>query len=371
MVPAVVPSTTSGTLPVPPQPDGPGHRTSSTAGRLRLVVALIALVAVACGGDDSDDPGGAAGTVVTSGGGAGTEDAEDEALDDDELAEVRIAFVPATTGLLLHIAEEQGYFEDNGLDVSLTPATNISDIPPSLGRQFDISLGTATDLIRAVDGGLDIVQVAGNTNSTEDNPFVQLIVGADSGIAAISDLEGKTVASPTLSGVIHTAVLYWAQQEGVDPSTINGVQVPPPNLPDQLQAGRADAVEALEPFASQLLSAGNVSLGDPFAAIRLPLATNFWIAERAWARENGDVIEGFRDALDQALELVQEDEVGARATLQAFTELPPAVAQRTPLPTFNLEVRTDDLATWIEVLEALGEDVGDVEASELVLAGGS
>src|SRR3954462_12988510 len=62
---------------------------------------------------------------------------------------VRVAYVPATTVLPLHVAKQQGYFARNGLDVSLQEAANISDIPATLGRQFDIALGTATDLIRA------------------------------------------------------------------------------------------------------------------------------------------------------------------------------------------------------------------------------
>jgi ABC-type nitrate/sulfonate/bicarbonate transport system substrate-binding protein len=41
------------------------------------------------------------------------------------------------------------------------------------------------------------------------------------------------------------------------------MQVPFPNMADQLKAGNVDAVESLEPFAGQLLAAGNRSLGDP------------------------------------------------------------------------------------------------------------
>lgn len=93
----------------------------------------------------------------------------------------------------------------------------MSDIPATLGCQFDLALGVPTDLIRAASAGLDVVQAAGNT---------------------------------------------------------------------------IDAVEALEPFAGQLVEDGNVSLVDPFAAIADPLATNFWLAQGSWARANRDVVPG-------------------------------------------------------------------------------
>ena len=137
-----------------------------------------------------------------------------------EPTEIRLAFVPATTGLLVNVAQEQGFFDDNGLNVELIPTTNVSEIIPTLGHQVEISLGTSTDLIRAADSGLDVVQILGNTIDTDDNPFVRVVVPADSGIEGVTDLAGKRVSSPTLSGVIHVATLYWAQQEGIDPDSI-------------------------------------------------------------------------------------------------------------------------------------------------------
>lgn len=297
---------------------------------------------------------------------------EDESTDeaegvDGETTQLTVAYVPATTTLLAHIAQEQGFFDDEGLEVELQEASNISEIIPALGRQVDISLGTSTDLIRAVDAGIDVVQILGNTISTEDNPFALLIVGADSGISEITDLEGRRVASPTLSGVIHVATLFWAQQEGLDPASIEGVQVPPPNHPDQLQAGQVDAAEALEPFASRLLGAGNVSLGNPFAPIGLPLATNFWVANGEWAAANPDAVEGFARALEEAQRFLEEDEDTAREILEGYTELPTELAQQVALPTFELDVRVEDLGRWIDVLEELDELDTDVEPEAMVL----
>lgn len=320
-----------------------------------LVLGLLTLLVVAAcqpddGPDDIPDP---------------APDAESEA----EVTQLDIAYVPATTGVVLHVADQEGFFEDHGLAVELTEADNISEIVPTLGRQYDISLGTSTDLIRAAEAGLDVVQIAGNTISTEDNPFAQLIVGAETGITDITDLAGRRMASPTPAGVINMAVLYWAQQEGVDPSEIEVVQVPPPNHPDQLNAGQVDASQALEPFATQLLGAGHESLGNPFAAIGLPLATNFWVAEGQWARDNPEVVEAFGDALADALAFLEEseeNEVRAREILADFTGLPPQVAENVALPTFDLEVRTEDLATWVEVLQELGQLDTDVDAEELV-----
>ena len=315
-------------------------------------VATFALVGAACG-SDSESSSESQGTTATTVAGP---------------TKLRISFVPATTVLPLHVAKEQGIFERNNLDVTLEQAANISDIPATLGRQFDIALGTATDLIRAGAAGLDVVQVAGNTNSTKENPFVHLIVPANSGITDVAQLKDKTVGTPTLSGVIHAAVQYWVKQKGVEPGAIKGVEAPSPNLPDQLKAGRIDAVEALEPFATNLKNAGNVSLGDPFASIADTLATNFWMAQGSWSRDNKVAIDRFVKSLEEAVAFIEQNPTQARQTLQAYTGMPAPVANSVPLPTYNFDVRAGDLDKWVRVLKDIGQLDGNIEAKDLVVS---
>ena len=312
-------------------------------------------------------------TAAACGGGSGTSSPTGQATTETTAAgptTLRVAYVPATTVLPLHIAKAQGFFAQHNLDVTLTEAANISDIPATLGRQFDLALGTATDLIRAGAAGVDVVQVAGNTNSTKANPFVKLIVRPDSGITDVSQLKGKTVGTPTLSGVIHAAVKYEAKLRGVDPSSIGGVEAPTPNLPDQLRAGRIDAVEALEPIASQLIRAGNVAIAQPFDAIGDPLATNFWLAQGSWAEKNRDAVARFVDALKQGQAFIDQNPAEARRILQEYTKLPEAVAASVPLPTYNFDIRTGDLDRWVKVLKDIGEFDGQVDTRKLVLSPG-
>ena len=317
---------------------------------LAAVLTAGALVAVAgCGDDDA----------------ATTESAASGPT------KVRVSYVPATTVLPLHVAQQQGFFKRNGLDVSLKEAANISDIPATLGRQFDIALGTATDLIKAGGAGVDVVQIAGNTIDTKDNPFVQLMVGKKSQIKSTADLAGKKVGTPTLGGVIHAAVQYSAKQANVDHAKIRGVEAPSPTLPDQLKAGRIDAVEALEPFATTMKQKGAVSLGNPFAAIGQPLATNFWIANGAWARENTDVVDKYVAALEQAVAYIKANPQPSRKILQGYTNMPPKVSQIVPLPTYEFGIRTADLTKWVDVLKDVGQFKGDVDPQKLVLAGAS
>lgn len=328
-------------------------RSSPLSRRVAVLATIVALALVTIGcGDDGNgtSPGSQSVNTTTAG-----------------PVKLRISFVPATTVLPLQVAKAKGIFERNNLDVTLEQAANISDIPATLGRQFDIALATATDLIRAGGAGLDVVQIAGNTISSKANPFVQIIVPANSGITDVAQLKDKTVGSPTLSGVIHAGVLWAAKQKGVNPDSIKGVEAPSPNLPDQLKAGRLDAVEALEPFASNLRKDGFVSIGDPFSPIADPLATNFWMAQGSWAKANRPAIGQFVQSLKEAQTYIEQNNADARQVLQGYTGMAAPVANAVALPTYNFDIRVPDLNRWVQVLKDIGQFQGSVDPNKLVL----
>src|SRR6201995_4597905 len=211
---------------------------------------------------------------------------------------VRAAYIPVITWLPAWVAKEKGFFAKHNLDVTLTVAQNLSVLPGTLGRQFEFVPSTAPDLLKAVASGLDVVAVAASVFETEDNVSTQVMVAKDSGIASAKDLTGKLIATPTIGGVIHVSVLYWLKKNGVDPASIRAVEVPFPNMPDQLKAKRVDAVESLEPFAGALRANGNVSIATPLLSVGKDVLFPFWISQGAWARANLPTIKAWIAALE-------------------------------------------------------------------------
>ena len=107
--------------------------TGSRRRRLPFLGAAVALAVALAACGSSDESSTPAASPETTAAGPTT---------------LRVSYVPATTVLPLHVAKAQGIFERNNLNVTLTEAANISDIPATLGRQHDLALATATDLIR-------------------------------------------------------------------------------------------------------------------------------------------------------------------------------------------------------------------------------
>ena len=137
------------------------------------VAALLALAA--CGGDD--DVGG-------------TPDAGDTESSEDALQSVTVQLKWVTQAQFAgyYAALEEGYYEDEGLDVTIRPGG--PDIVPEqvvLGGQAEFGLNWLDNTLATRDQGgeiINIAQVFARSGMTE-------ITWADSGLAEIGDLEGK------------------------------------------------------------------------------------------------------------------------------------------------------------------------------------
>src|SRR5919106_493652 len=139
-----------------------------------LVAALFALAG--CGGDGDDGE---------AGGGTGT----DEHVEMDSVT-VQLKWVTQAQFAGYYAAKDQGYYEDEGLDVTIRPGG--PDIVPEqvvLGGQAEFGLNWLDNTLATRDQGgeiINIAQVFTRSGMTE-------ITWKDSGLDAITDLEGKKV----------------------------------------------------------------------------------------------------------------------------------------------------------------------------------
>ena len=147
--------------------------------RLAALVAAMLLALTACGGDDEDGDAG--------GGGGGGESEEAGEL---EPVTVQLKWVTQAQFAGYYAALEEGYYEDEGLDVTIRPGG--PDIVPEqvvLGGQAEFGLNWLDNTLATRDQGgqiVNIAQVFARSGMTE-------ITWADSGLEEIGDLEGKKV----------------------------------------------------------------------------------------------------------------------------------------------------------------------------------
>ncbi len=101
-------------------------------------------------------------------------------------------FYPNPDHAGIYVAQQDGYFADAGLDVSIhTPADPASPIREVAAGKSDLAISYAPEVILARDQGLDVKAVGAIVNQ----PLTSLIWLGGSGIKGVGDLRGKTVAT--------------------------------------------------------------------------------------------------------------------------------------------------------------------------------
>lgn len=324
-----------------------------------LAVILLSAFAAACGGDDENTSGGG-GEAAQSG-----------------PTKVNVGFVPVTPSLPITIAIEEGIFEKNGLDVTFTKTLSATN--QAIGRQFDIGQSTAPDFLTSVEGGLDHVLISNMI--TEGETTTALMASKKSGITKIEDLEGKTFGVPSRASGIAQSVLYLLREAGVDTDTVKIQEMPFPTMPDQLKAGRVDAVAPVEPFASQIRAAGGATeIVNPLvAAFQKAGETEdrggvlFATASREWAEQNPEAVEAWRKSIEEAGEFMKTNEEQSRKYLAQHADIPPEAAAHAPFyETNSSPVTPEEIGAWIEVMRGSGmiKNPDDLKPEDLVYNAG-
>jgi ABC-type nitrate/sulfonate/bicarbonate transport system substrate-binding protein len=272
---------------------------------------------------------------------------------------ISVTIQPTTTALPLVVADKKGMFSKNNVAVKWSVSqVPISDSIAALGRQFDVVMGTQPALIAAAGQGLPVVVITGGGLDTAKIPTSKIVAREGSDIKTFQHLDGKTIGTLTLTGNIHFALLNILQKQGVDLSNIRWVTGAASQLPDLLKAGRVNAIEEIEPFATGAIAAGGVDLGEPFRSVSDRAFIGIWLSERSWASKNKDLILRFSKALDEAAKWIVDNNAEAKEILSAYTGLKGVVLEKTPIPEFHFSTTSEDLnkqlrpdlSVWLDIL---------------------
>jgi putative hydroxymethylpyrimidine transport system substrate-binding protein len=101
-------------------------------------------------------------------------------------------FYPNPDHAGIYMAQKLGYFEEAGLDVSISaPAETAAPIKQAAAGRSDLAISYEPEVALAREQGLDVVAIG----ALVDRPLTSMIWLRKSGIKSVADLEGKTIAT--------------------------------------------------------------------------------------------------------------------------------------------------------------------------------
>ena len=234
------------------------------------------------------------------------------------------------------VAEEKGYFDEEGLDVSIDAGNG------SAGAVTRVASG-AYQMGFADINALVEFNVANPGQSVKsvmmiyDAPPFGLYTLKDSGIAEPADLVGRTLGAPVFDASYKLFPAF-AFQTGIDPAAVPRVNMDPPLREAMLVRGEVDVISG-HYFSSMLdLMSKGVAEEDIVFMLYADHGMDFYgnalIASGAFIEDNPDAVAAFNRAVTRGLKDVVADPAGA-------VEL---VAKYDPLIDQELERRRLDMA---------------------------
>ncbi|MBR1247950.1 ABC transporter substrate-binding protein [Bradyrhizobium sp. AUGA SZCCT0169] len=268
------------------------------------------------------------------------------------------------------VAIDEGIFKKHGLEVEMTPIGINSNIPAAiLSNSIQIGGPTSTVFLQAVDGGLDLVAIAGaSVMSPVNQDSIAAFVRNGITIKEPKDFVGKKVGAPGLNAFLHVLFVKWLVDKGVDPRRVNFVEVTFPTMSDIIKSGSVDAVLTAEPFVTRMLNAGLGSVGARYAAeLARTEPIIFYAASREWADKNAVAIKKFRDAIAESALIVNGDREKASASIAKFTKQPIELVKATPPNQSEPALKPEQLSWWIEVMSSQRMLQSRLDTAKLVL----
>lgn len=199
------------------------------------------------------------------------------------------------------MAEENGYFEEQGINVDIQYFKSAKDRDAALqSGKLDGIIGDEVAVALYQNAGLD-VKITGLT----DGNFV-LVAGPDSGIKAISDIKGKTVAISEKTVIEYTFDKVM-EKNGIDPKEVQKSMIPAmPTRLEMLRTGKVDTALLPEPFATLAVKAGGLVLG---SATEADMYTSITAFTQASIDNKSNEIKAFFRAYNKAVDYVNKTPV--------------------------------------------------------------
>lgn len=277
----------------------------------------------------------------------GSDDGLDES--EDGLTKLTVYHITTLDSTPLYLGVEEGFFEDEGLDVEVKIAESGSAIIPSVvNGESPIGYANVVSDLAAIDQGLDIrfvsncCGVAGVDEESTSNVFVL----PDSDIQSAEDLAGKTIAVNSTKNLGDVTIPEALENKGIDPSGIEYIPMNYSDMSAALERGDVDAIWMVEPFQTIAEDNGYRPVLANFAEAFPNSTLGYYITSADFAEENPEVVASFQRAMSRSNEFANENHDRLRELAVSKIGLTEDVASRVSFATFEPGLDTESIEIY-------------------------
>lgn len=245
---------------------------------------------------------------------------ENDVSNGSEAVNVNVGYLPSLAASHLYVGIAKGYFEDEGLDVSISEIYSGPDIITALqSKSTDIAFGIVPPLIASRSKGLEILSIAG---ATVDGPKIKehrLILPLNSTITKPEDLRGKKIAVVAEGTSDYFGLVGYLARHGIGINEVEVIPTPHPEMIVAVSSGRVDAAASIEPFITKAMLGGKAKVFDYYYPQNRETEIGTYLALNSYVEGNEETISKFVRAINKANDFISNED-SLRQLLPTLTE---------------------------------------------------
>jgi len=256
-----------------------------------------------------------------------------------EIKTVKIGYLPITASLPLFVAQENGYFQEEGLKAELVKAETSNIIMESLvAEKLDLTSSVAYSTLFPVESTAPGNFVIFSGVSETDDTFANfLLVKKDSDIQTVSDLKGKRIVTRSGAAMkIYTSLVL--EKFGLSLTDIELQQVAPSLLVSTFNSPEVDAIYDVEPAMTVIIESGNGKILEENPRVKYvlnPFPVAGTVFSTKFAENNPSTAEKIIKITEKAIDYINQNPEVAKQIMTKYIPLELDIASKTRLYKFD------------------------------------
>jgi NitT/TauT family transport system substrate-binding protein len=283
---------------------------------------------------------------------------------------LRIALIPGDISGEAYYAKDLGFFKKAGYDIEFTPITSGAAISAAVASgAVDIGFANVVSLSIAHERGVPFTLLASANLHMPTQVTAGILTVLKSGpIKSAKDLEGKVVAVNGLNNISSVSVQAWVDKNGGDWKTVKFVEMPFPQMPDAVRAGRVDAA-SIDAANEQLLVKPDTDLrrlANVFDAVGTHFAPSSWFTSAAWVDAHPAAAKAFIAVMAEAAAWGNANHAASAVILAKYLNKTPQDIDSVTRAPYGTKITPDLLQPSIDAAAKYGLIKASFPAAEMI-----
>ena len=284
---------------------------------------------------------------------------------------IRLGLIPISEALGAVIADRQGFFKAEGLDVEITKfESGATAVPVLQSGRLDVALSNTVSTLQAIAQGLDATVLAPGAvvrSAPPDTTTALLVLKGK--INSLKDLEGKRVAVNVINSSAWLHAVAALDKHGVDWTKVRFTEISFPQMNDPLLNGQVDAIGQVDPFRSALMATDKAEIMS-WTYVETAPGTDItqYITLGPWAQKNRETAVKFARAVMKGAQFAHSNDAATRDINQTWTGLNPAFKDKVLLPQLGTTVNVAGMGRTMELMQKFGLLKAPIDISSRVMA---